>query len=127
MMREHFNKPVIKLFFVITILLLGFPLLSFAFNCTVEYIIDGDTFICSGEKVRLTGVDTPESTINEHIRKQRALGDTQTILELGRKAKKFIENIMPVGTKVRLEFDIQKYDKYGRLFAYVWLFDGRNA
>ncbi len=52
----------------------------FAYDCIVERIIDGDTLICSGEKVRLIGIDTSESTINPHIEKQRSLGDIQTIL-----------------------------------------------
>lgn len=86
----------------------------YAYFCKVEKILDGDTFICSGEKVRLIGIDTPESTINPNIEKQRSLGDTEIIIRLGKMAKKFVKKVMPEGTTVRLEFDIQKRDKYGR-------------
>ncbi|MGC9000782.1 thermonuclease family protein [Caldisericum sp.] len=104
-----------------------FSLVSFlfAYDCIVERVIDGDTLICSGEKVRLIGIDTPESSINPHIEKQRSLGDIQTILYYGNLAKKFVEKLVPPGTRVKLEFDIQQRDKYGRLLAYVWLPDGR--
>jgi micrococcal nuclease len=97
----------------------------FAYECVVERVIDGDTFICSGAKVRLIGVDTPESTINPHLEKQRKLGDTATVLGYGKFAKEFTQKIIPPGIKVRLEFDVQRTDKYGRLLAYVWLPDGR--
>jgi len=102
---------------------ISFPL--YAYDCIVERIIDGDTFVCSGEKVRLIGIDTPESRPNKHMEKQRSLGDEKTILAFGKEAKKFVQKILPVGTKVRLEFDVQQRDKYGRLLAYVWLPDGR--
>lgn len=96
------------------------------FTCTVQRVIDGDTFICSGQKVRLTGVDTPESQENPRAHRQaRTLGDISTVLELGRKARTFSQSLLPPGTVVRLEFDVQKRDKYGRLLAYVWLPDGR--
>jgi len=111
--------------FITGILLLSLHHFTLAYQCTVEKIIDGDTFFCSGEKVRLIGVDTPESTINPHIEKQRSLGSVERILYLGRKAKEFVTKIMPPGTRVRLEFDVQQRDRYGRLLAYVWLPDGR--
>lgn len=96
-------------------------------ECIVEKVIDGDTIVCSGKKVRLIGIDTPESTVNPHIKKQRALGDVETILRLGQEAKKFTERLMPPGTKVKLEYDVEKFDRYGRTLAYVWLPDGRMA
>lgn len=30
------------------------------YTCTVEHIIDGDTFYCDGKKYRLAGIDAPE-------------------------------------------------------------------
>lgn len=86
---------------------------------------DGDTLLCSGEKIRLTGVDTPESSYNFHIEKQRSLGDTKTIIALGKRAKKFTQSLILLGTKVRLEFDVQVKDHFERTLAYVWLPDGR--
>ena len=109
------------------LLLLLFALSAWADQiCTVQKVIDGDTFICSGYKVRLIGVDTPESKPNPRAEKQaRSLGDLKTVLELGQKAKAFTQSLIPPGTRVRLEFDVQQKDRYGRLLAYVYLPDGR--
>lgn len=94
--------------------------------CRVERVIDGDTFVCSGERVRLIGVDTPESFPNERAESQAGtFGDLKTVLELGRRAKAFTEWFLERGTTVGLEFDVQVRDRYGRLLAYVWLPDGR--
>ncbi|MEM4959391.1 MAG: thermonuclease family protein, partial [Nanopusillaceae archaeon] len=95
-----------------------------AYECIVERVIDGDTFICSGQKVRLIGIDTPESRYNQRVEKQRNLGDRETVISLGKEAKRFVEGILKKGMKVRLEFDVQTHDKYGRLLAYVWLPSG---
>ncbi len=73
----------------------------------------------------LIGMDTPESSYNFHIEKQRSLGDTKTILALGKRAKKFTQSLAPPGTEVRLEFDVQVKDPFERTLAYVWLPDGR--
>jgi micrococcal nuclease len=113
-----------KLFFLILLFSL-LTQITHAYQCVVEKVYDGDTFLCSGEKIRLIGIDTPESSLNPHIEKQRSLGDTKTILELGRRAKKFTQSLIPVGTKVEIELDVQPKDKYGRVLAYVWLPDGR--
>lgn len=82
----------------------------------VNRVIDGDTFeiINRGQKerVRLIGMDTPESV--KPGEKAEPWG-----VEAGRYTKNLIENRM-----VRLEFDVQKQDRYGRLLAYVYLEDG---
>lgn len=93
--------------------------------CTVDRIIDGDTFVCGGEKVRLIGVDCPETHNNPRARKQRNLGDIETIIALGKESEEFVRSLLKLGPQVRLEFDVQERDKYGRLLAYVWLSDGR--
>lgn len=103
------------------------PAMLQAQHCRVERIIDGDTFVCSGERVRLIGIDAPESRPNARLERQRALGDRQTVLAFGRLAKKFFSELLPPGTVVRLERDVQERDRYGRLLAYVWLPDGRMA
>ena len=105
--------------------LLLFSLSVFAYDCVVEKVIDGDTFLCSGERVRLIGVDTPESSLNRRAFKQKEFGTPIEVLSLGARAKAFVVRLIPPGTRVRLEFDIERRDRYGRLLAYVYLPDGR--
>jgi micrococcal nuclease len=79
----------------------------------VRKVIDGDTILLNnGEKVRLIGVDTPET---KHPQK--------SVQRFGKEAYLFTKR-MAEGKEVRLEFDWQKRDKYGRLLAYVYLLDG---
>lgn len=100
--------------------------------CTVVRVVDGDTFVCKLEgkeevRVRLIGVDTPESSDNPKARRdaERTGQDLEEILRMGRLAKEFTKRLLPEGTTVYLEFDVQPTDRYGRLLAYVWLPDGR--
>jgi micrococcal nuclease len=57
--------------------------------------------------VRLLTIDAPE-------RGQGAYADSATLL---------LERLMPVGSRVRLEFDVQRQDRYRRLLAYVFAGD----
>ncbi len=76
----------------------------------VTHVIDGDTFeIESGEKVRLIGIDTPE-TVDPH----RLVGCYGP--EASNKSKEVLTN-----QRVRLEKDITDKDKYGRILRYVYL------
>ena len=90
---------------------------------TVTRCIDGDTLqLSNGEKVRLIGVDTPESKNNAKTRRdaKRTGQDIKTITEQGKKAKEFTRQLVE-GKQVRLEFDVRQRDKYGRLLAYVYV------
>lgn len=92
----------------------------------VSKAIDGDTIeISTGEHVRLIGIDTPESRHNNKLVRdfRRSHKDIDSILSMGKEAADFTRRLVE-GKKVRLEFDIEKYDKYGRLLAYVYLEDG---
>lgn len=110
---------------------LGIPVDAGRNEAVVERVVDGDTFVITvngrEEKVRLIGIDTPESRVNEKAgRDARRTGkDTRTIVALGKEAKRFVEKLVPVGSVVRIETDAQERDKYGRLLAYVYLADGR--
>lgn len=73
--------------------------------CTIARIVDGDTFYCRGGlRVRLLGIDTPEMT-------QRPFGE---------RARSALRELLPIGSKVLLERDVQTRDRYGRYLAYVW-------
>lgn len=93
-------------------------------------VSDGDTVVLqieSGrERVRLIGIDTPESHINKRAQKQatRNHQDIQSIIEQGKRAAQFTRNLLPNGTSVRVEYDVERRDHYGRLLGYLWLANG---
>lgn len=94
-------------------------LLVFSFSQSKERwrtciaVIDGDTIVLDGkEKVRLIGVDTPETK-----------DPRKPVQYFGKEACAFTKRLVE-GQKVRLGFDLNKTDKYGRTLAYVYLEDG---
>jgi micrococcal nuclease len=76
----------------------------------VVRVVDGDTIhvVVDGVryKVRLIGIDTPETT-----------RETEPY---GEEASRYARSILD-GRQVRLETDIELRDRYDRLLAYVWL------
>ena len=67
-------------------------------SCIVERVIDGDTFACvGGERVRLLVIDTPELA-------QRPFGSA---------AREEAVRLLPVGGRVRLDFDVEVRDRSG--------------
>jgi micrococcal nuclease len=92
----------------------------------VSRVIDGDTIALSdGRKVRLIGVDTPEVYYSEKLlRDSKKSGqDVATIQALGRRASAFTRELC-LGKKVRLEYDVDRKDRYKRTLAYVYLEGG---
>jgi micrococcal nuclease len=92
---------------------------------------DGDTLrvvIPAGiVRVRLIGIDDPEISRGDRAVRQGAqIGkDTTMVVRLGRQAKAAAERLAPSGSPVRIQLDVQTYDRFGRLLAYVYLRDGR--
>jgi micrococcal nuclease len=93
-------------------------------------VVDGDTLdvrIRAGfrERVRLLGIDTPEVYESSKLdRDARESGRSKEVIQaLGRLASDFTKKHL-AGKDVRLEFDVQTRDQYGRLLAHVWLEDG---
>lgn len=97
---------------------------------TLAYVVDGDTLAVEfnewTEKVRLLGIDTPESHVNNRAKLQAGQSnkDVKAIIGLGKQATMAMKEIAPKGVKLRLEYDVRKRDKYGRLLAYVYREDG---
>jgi micrococcal nuclease len=118
------NKRAKLIFLLIAILFLPSCNPSRPPGVTVTKVIDGDTIkvIYKGRKesVRILGIDTPEAVLNPKAERdaERTGRDLKTIISITR-------SIVKRGKAVKLEFDVQLRDKYGRLLAYVWLPDGR--
>lgn len=101
-------------------------------NGTVTHIVDGDTldvvFLTNGEtsgannganngakakgpteRIRLIGIDTPETKRPD------------TPVEcFGREASSALAALIPVGTPIMVERDVEERDRYGRLLGYVF-------
>lgn len=79
----------------------------------IKRVVDGDTVVVvyqgREEKIRMIGVDTPET-----------VDPRKPVEYFGREASAFTKKLLPPGIRVRLEFDWEKRDKYGRMLAYVY-------
>jgi len=92
----------------------------------VTRVVDGDTLVLANkERVRLIGIDTPEMHDSNKLNRdaQRSGQDAEAIKQLGRRSYEFTKKLVE-GKRVRLEFDVERLDKYKRLLAYVYLPDG---
>ncbi len=83
----------------------------------VTKVVDGDTFYVDdstkkGKKIRLIGVDCPET---KHPRKP--------VQYFGKEATEYMVKIL-AESEVKLVYDVELKDRYGRTLAYVYLKDG---
>ena len=118
----------IRILSISILILLLTTLLSAQDLLKVERVVDGDTLLLTnGEKVRLIGIDAPESKPNPRAEKQVAMEgkDLKNIILMGEEATKFVRSLIKPGDEVRIEFDVEKRDRYGRLLGYIYLPDGR--
>jgi micrococcal nuclease len=82
-------------------------------SAVVEAVIDGDTVALkigdASEHVRLIGINTPETV------------DRNKPVEChGPEASALAKSLLPKGTAVRIERDVEARDVYGRLLVYVY-------
>jgi micrococcal nuclease len=76
-------------------------------DVSVARQIDGDTVeVTRGIKVRFIGMDTPEKF--------------GTVECYGIEASRYTASLIPVGTRLRLVYDVERLDRYGRTLAYLY-------
>ena len=92
------------------------------YNCTIRKVVDGDTIDVdidlgfntwiNNERVRLYGIDTPESRTRDLEEKK-----------FGLFAKSIVEKYLPVGSKQVLVTHLDKVGKFGRILGEFKIFD----
>jgi micrococcal nuclease len=94
------------------------PIRSLEPNAVVDFVIDGDTIdvIIDGreERVRLTGIDTPEKARRDGSAPEECFAEAAT---------DFAIELLPIGTPVQLVRDVVARDDFGRMLAYVYRAD----
>ncbi|MGI9456650.1 MAG: thermonuclease family protein [Aeoliella sp.] len=77
----------------------------------VDRVVDGDTLrLASGARVRLQGIDTPETVKRDH-----------PVEPWGPEATTFTQQfVADAGDNVQLTFGKERVDRYGRQLAFVW-------
>ncbi|GAB6905523.1 thermonuclease family protein [Desulfosarcina cetonica] len=107
--------PLVCVAGILVVLILGMPPCFAEENASVrvKWIADGDTIILQdGRHVRYIGIDTPEIDHQNH--KAAPFGyEARTV------NRQLVE-----GWTLRLVFDWEKKDHYGRVLAYVYRRDG---
>ena len=95
------------------------PTLPAGDDATVTRIVDGDTLWVGGPgsggetKIRLIGIDTPEVAQDECYAGE---------------ATAHLAALVGLGTRVRLVYDVERFDRFDRTLAYVFrLDDGLHA
>lgn len=86
-------------------------------NAVVVRVVDGDTLRVERQgqedTIRLIGMDTPETK------------KPNTAVEcFGHEASEHLVQLVPAGTRLRLERDAEERDRYDRILAYVYREDG---
>lgn len=107
-----------KIFTILTIFIIGCSQFNTDYsNIKVIEAVDGDTVrLANGRLLRYIGIDTPEVRIKRggsfHYQPQ------PFALEAKQLNKELVE-----GKNIRIEFDVEQTDKYGRLLGYCFIDD----
>jgi len=80
----------------------------------IEKVIDGDSVEANirgkKEQIRFIGIDAPELSQKPW----------------GKRSRKFLEDMIKAsGWQARIEFDVEKRDKYNRILGYLWSRDNK--
>jgi micrococcal nuclease len=109
-MRRH---RVLRFGALVLPLLLGLATAASAQGYAVTRVVDGDTVVLDAiGTVRLIGIDTPET-----------VDPRKPVQAFGLEASAALRSMLN-GQRVRLEYDQQRRDRYGRTLAYLYLLDG---
>lgn len=85
-------------------------------NGVVVGVVDGDTLVvrfdAGEERLRLVGIDTPESVATDRPDEC-----------FGKEASARLAGLLPPGTPVWIERDVEPRDRYGRLLGYLYRSD----
>src|SRR5512143_1229238 len=83
----------------------------------VAFVYDGDTVrLDDGRKIRLAGINAPE------VAKQE-----QSAEPLANEARAYVSHLFDKDRRVRLRFEHERQDRYGRLLAHLFLQDGSSV
>ena len=90
------------------------PPTTFGINATMISVVDGDTIDVNigghRERVRLIGIDTPETK-----------KPNTPVQCYGPQATRFTKSVLPADEPLHLERDVVARDDFGRILAYVYL------
>ena len=82
-------------------------------NATVERVVDGDTIIAdiggSTERIRLIGIDTPES-----------VKENSPVECFGVEASDQLKQLLPEGSPITVVRDVEARDRFDRLLGYIY-------
>ena len=98
----------------------------YEYNCKIVRVVDGDTVdvdIDLGfgiwrhkERIRLHGIDTPESRTRDLVEKK-----------FGFQSKEMVESFLPVGSNQRLVTVKDSAGKFGRILGTLLIYDGMTS
>ncbi len=84
-------------------------------DATVRRVVDGDTIeLSDGRLVRYLGIDAPE------VRRRDGARWVEALEPFAREAMEANRRLVD-GRRVRLEYDVQSQDRFGRLLAHVYV------
>ena len=85
-------------------------------KAVVKHVIDGDTVILADDRhIRLIGINTPEIGHDGHASQPGA-----------EEAHNYLNNLLHTNKTIRLHYDRERFDHYGRTLAHLFLQDGTN-
>lgn len=95
----------------------------YEYNCTIKRVVDGDTVdididlgfdvVLSNQRVRLYGIDTPESRTRDLVEKK-----------YGKAASRFLEKSLEKGARIKTRKDAK--GKYGRILGEFIVYDAET-